>query len=158
MEEEKQKSKRERRKEKKEKQRKQQLALQRRQRFTKLAVVLSVFLVVFGGGYFWYRSATAPSEFDALAKCLTEKGAKMFGAYWCPSCKEQKKEFGSAWRFIKYVECSLPNAAGQTKHCNEAGIESYPTWEFTDGQRLVGKISPEELAAKSACTPTLPSS
>lgn len=115
-----------------------------------IATIVILALLV-GGGYLWYRGKTAPSRYDELAQCLTEKGVKMYGAYWCPHCQNQKNTFGNAWRFINYIECSLPNGAGQNARCNEANIESYPTWEFPDGERLTGEVPPRELAEKADC-------
>lgn len=123
---------------------------------TWLIVTLSTIILLGGGGYLWYRSKTVPSKYDALTQCLTKKGVKMFGAYWCPVCQKQKKTLGNSWRYIKYIECSLPNATGQTKQCKEAGIESYPTWEFADGERVVGELFPAELAERSGCIDKLP--
>lgn len=95
-------------------------------------------------------SKPAP-ELLNFTQCLSESGAVMFGAYWCPHCQEQKKEFGSAWSNVNYVECSLPGGKGQTEICVQAKIESYPTWEFKDGSRLTGKQSFGQLAAKTGC-------
>lgn len=97
------------------------------------------------------KSTTEPGEYDELAKCLTEKGAKMYGTYWCSHCKVQKQMFGDSWQYVDYIECSLPAGQGQTEECEEAGIEGYPTWEFEDGERLSGEVALEELAEKSGC-------
>ena len=90
-------------------------------------------------------------KYDGLAQCLTEKGTKMYGAYWCSHCKTQKQMFGSSFEKIDYIECSLPGGQGQTDECNEAKIEGYPTWEFSDGERMSGEVSLEILAEKSGC-------
>ena len=89
---------------------------------------------------------------ERFAQCLTEKGVTMFGAYWCPHCQQQKKMFGDAWEKINYVECSLPGGQAQTEACIQAGIESYPTWEFAPGDRTVGELTFEQLSAKTGCT------
>ena len=94
---------------------------------------------------------SAPGEHDAFAQCLTNSGAKMYGSYWCGHCKDQKDMFGKSWSKITYVECSLPNAAGQTEICKDEGIFGYPTWEFGDGQRVSGALSFEELSIRSGC-------
>jgi hypothetical protein len=94
--------------------------------------------------------STSP-ETIAFAKCLTEKEAKMYGAYWCPHCQDQKKEFGDAWSEINYIECSLPGGRGVTEICEKSGIESYPTWEFAGGDRLTGKLSFGQLSANTGC-------
>ncbi|MBI3034652.1 hypothetical protein HYY72_05840 [Candidatus Woesearchaeota archaeon] len=90
-------------------------------------------------------------NYDKLASCLSEKDVKMYGAYWCPHCASQKEMFGSSFDKISYVECSLPNRGGQTEICKEKNIESYPTWEFADGSRLVGEQTTEKLAEKTGC-------
>ena len=94
----------------------------------------------------------AQKNYDAFAKCLTENDAKMYGAYWCPHCNDQKKMFGDSFSKVKYIECSLPGGQGQVKECQDAAINGYPTWEFGDGSRLEGEVPLETLAAKSGCS------
>lgn len=51
-----------------------------------------------------------------LAKRLKDAGARMYGAFWCSHCHEQKEAFGSqAMQDFPYVEC-YPN--GFHKVCN----------------------------------------
>ncbi len=90
-------------------------------------------------------------EYDSFAKCLTEKNVKMYGAYWCPHCQNQKKLFGSSWKYVTYVECSLPNAQGQTDECKAAGIEGYPTWDFGSGERQSGELTIAQISQLSGC-------
>ena len=97
-------------------------------------------------------TASVESEVnDNLAKCITESGAKMYGAFWCGHCKSQKAMFGDSWKFINYIECSSPDGRGQTNVCANAGITGYPTWEFADGTRKSGAIPLEELKRISNC-------
>jgi hypothetical protein len=96
-------------------------------------------------------STSQKAKVDVLAQCLTANGAKIYGAYWCPHCLDQKKEFGDSWKYVTYVECSLPDNAGETQACIDAGIRGYPTWEFADGRRVSGKLSFEQLASYSNC-------
>lgn len=87
-----------------------------------------------------------------LAQCLTDKGVKFYGAYWCPHCAAQKKLFGRAMSKVTYVECAIPgDPRAQTQACKDANIEGYPTWTFPDGSRLSGEISLQRLAEKSGC-------
>lgn len=109
-----------------------------------LVVVLALLLVLTG-------CSKSPGKYDAFASCLTESGAKMYGAYWCPHCKTQKSTFGNSWEAVDYIECSLPNRMGQTAVCTKAGITSYPTWEFADGSRKSGAFSLEDLSFFSGC-------
>jgi hypothetical protein len=68
----------------------------------------------------------------ALAKHLKQAGVKVYGAYWCPHCYEQKQLFGKeAWSYLASVECAedalkLP----QPKLCKQAGVEGFPTWSI----------------------------
>lgn len=51
-----------------------------------------------------------------LAKRLKDAGAKMYGAFWCSHCHEQKEAFGSqAMRDFPYVEC-YPNGFHKVVH------------------------------------------
>jgi len=90
-------------------------------------------------------------EYDNFANCITNSGAKMFGAYWCSNCNNQKDLFGSSFDNIQYIECSLPNKGGQTPECNQEGITGYPTWEFADGERVAGFTSLVQLSLKTGC-------
>ncbi len=94
---------------------------------------------------------TIPGQYDTFAQCLKDSGAVFYGAFWCPHCEEQKKEFGSSSKLLPYVECSTPDAKGQTLICEEKGINSYPTWIFKDGSRMSGTLSWKVLAEKTSC-------
>jgi thiol-disulfide isomerase/thioredoxin len=96
--------------------------------------------------------SSGPGPYDGLASCLKDKGVKFYGAFWCPHCAEQKKLFGNSVKLLPYIECSTPDAMGQTQVCIDAKIESYPTWVFPDGTRVTGGLTPAELAAKSGCS------
>ncbi|MFH1590305.1 MAG: hypothetical protein ABIC95_00095 [archaeon] len=92
------------------------------------------------------------TNYDSFVQCISDSGAKMYGAYWCPHCVENKEAFGASKDAIPYVECSKPNRADQTPECIEAGIQSYPTWEFGDGQRIEGAMSMLQLAQRTGCS------
>jgi hypothetical protein len=62
---------------------------------------------------------------DVFAECLAEKGITMYGADWCPHCKNEKNAFGESFRLIPYVECPE-----EPQKCIAAGISGYPTWIF----------------------------
>lgn len=110
------------------------------------AVVLIV--VAFFGFRIWQKNQ--PGEHDALAQCIAKSGAKFYGAYWCPHCQAQKAAFGNSERLLPYIECA---AAGnsQTQECTDAGVQSYPTWVFTDGSRVSGEQTLDTLAEKTKC-------
>ncbi len=87
---------------------------------------------------------------DALAKCLTSKGAKMYGAYWCTHCKSQKDAWGSSFQYIDYVECDANGPNGNPAACGTAGIRSYPTW-IIDGTKYEGEQEFGALTKLTGC-------
>ena len=106
--------------------------------FLVMGILFSLFLV----------SCSPPTleEIDSFAVCLTEKGAVMYGAYWCSHCTAQKEAFGTAFSKIKYVECEV-----QKQKCADETIAGLPTWKFADGSRLEGEQGFEMLAEKTGC-------
>jgi hypothetical protein len=95
------------------------------------------------------RSSSGAAEVE-LAKHLTQKGAKMYGAYTCPHCYEQKQLFGKqAWNSVTYVECA-PDAKKnpQPQVCAKAGVTGYPTW-IVDGKLSPGVKKLAKLAELS---------
>ncbi|HEX3352014.1 MAG: hypothetical protein ACRD3H_06630 [Terriglobales bacterium] len=91
------------------------------------------------------------SRFDAFAKCLAAKQVKMYGAYWCPHCAEQKEMFESSFQFVPYVECGVPGSRDEAPACKAAGIAHFPTWQFADGQRLEGTLPMQTLSTRTGC-------
>lgn len=116
-----------------------------------LISIIVIVLAVIGSLVVLQKKDAEPRIYDTFASCLGEKGAKFFGAFWCPHCAEQKKLFGASVDKLPYVECSTPDASGQTQICIDSGIGSYPTWEFADGSRLESVQSLATLANKTGC-------
>jgi uncharacterized membrane protein len=83
-----------------------------------------------------------------LARYLTQSGAVMYGAYWCPHCRDQKAIFGPAARLLPYVECDPRGAHAEPDRCRARGIRVYPTWEFR-GRLVEGVLTLDELAQRS---------
>ncbi len=121
--------------------------------FSKKLILGAVVIGVMGFGFFMIWQANfAPGAYDEFAKCLSSKGVKMYGAFWCPHCQNQKKMFGNSWKYMTYVECSTPNGQDQTQQCKDSGIDGYPTWEFQNGKRISGELTLQQLASNSQCT------
>jgi len=89
-------------------------------------------------------------QLETLAKCLSEKGVKFYGASGCGYCKKQKEVFGEAAQYLPYIECIDEETRKMTSQCQEAGIQSYPTWEFF-GEKKPGFKTPEELSQLADC-------
>ncbi|PIR85114.1 hypothetical protein COU15_02570 [Candidatus Kaiserbacteria bacterium CG10_big_fil_rev_8_21_14_0_10_45_20] len=107
-------------------------------------------LIIVPFGLFLYNQST-PGKLDAFAQCLGEKDAVFYGAFWCPHCQTQKSFFGKSSKELPYVECSTPDGQGRTQECIAKEINTYPTWEFADGERLLGEQSLATLAEKTGC-------
>ncbi len=118
---------------------------------TKFFIIFVVGVVLLVGGLGVLLNKEKPSKFDGLAQSLKEKGAEFYGAFWCPHCQEQKAEFGSAKKYLPYIECSTPNNS-QVKICEDNKIESYPSWKFKDGVTINSKNEPIVCDIKSDST------
>ena len=97
----------------------------------------------------WKITTTSGEAEIALAKHLTQIGAKKYGAYTCPHCYSQKQLFGKeAFKEIEYTECAPGGKNPQPRVCIDAGVNSYPTWEI-NGNFYPGTQTLEKLAKLS---------
>jgi len=116
------------------------------------AILIAGFLVILSLALISKQeNGSVSSQYDSFAKCLKEKGAVFYGAFWCPHCQNQKKIFGKSAKFLPYVECSTPDGRGQISLCQQKKIDGYPTWEFADGSRELGEVSLAKLSEKTGC-------
>ncbi|HCR42205.1 TPA: hypothetical protein DIV45_02485 [Patescibacteria group bacterium] len=126
-----------------------------------LAVVLVVLIVIWFVVYGTIKlpstnnnpDTTAPTQASiaALADCLTTKGYKLYGAFWCSHCKQQKDLFGISVNKLNYIECSTPDGKNQLEVCARENIEAYPTWGLPDGTKQTGLMTLQQLANSSSC-------
>lgn len=122
---------------------------------TKQITASLVLLVLIVGGIFMLPKSSSKGgiensnykNLNEFAQCLKDNEVVMYGAYWCSHCKAQKELFGSAFKNVKYVECT-----DDAKLCTEQGIKAYPTWKFKSGKVLEGEQTLESLAKESSCT------
>ncbi len=112
------------------------------------AVIILIIIAIFS--YIMYQNSI-PGKYDDFAKCLKDKGATFYGAFWCPHCQKQKSVFGKSKKYLPYVECSTADGRGQVPQCNDKGIASYPTWIFADSSQETGELSLGTLAEKTGC-------
>ena len=108
---------------------------------TKYYVIAAVvgILILATAAYSLY-SISKPSPYDDFAKCLTEKGAVMYGAMdWCKYTQAQKGMFGKSFRYVNYHEFTeLPE------------IRKTPTWVI-NGAWHENVQSFDKLAALTGC-------
>lgn len=109
-------------------------------------------LIALAALHLYYSDLLAPREdpqLQALASHLQDSGAKFYGAFWCPTCQEQKRLFGASAKRLPYVECSPDGRKGLlVRACVEANVTGYPTWVIR-GRRYQQMLSLEELTRYS---------
>lgn len=115
----------------------------------KVAVVVLV-MAAFAGAYYLGRRRHAHT-LDIFAKCLAGKHVTMYGAFWCPHCRDQKEPFGASFEFVPYVECGIQGSRKESPACLSAGIKRFPTWDF-NGERIEGVMPLQQLSAKTGCS------
>lgn len=91
-------------------------------------------------------------KYDAFARCLATKQAKMYGLYWCPHCIEQKGMFGESFHYVPYVECAIRNSKELAPECKVAGVKLFPSWQFGMDPPKEGVLSLEALSNKTGCS------
>ena len=82
------------------------------------AVWSTVVFIILAITVYSVYSMSKPGQYDDFAKCLSDKGAVMYGAMdWCKYTQAQKGMFGKSFKYINYHEF------------NELeGIKKTPTW------------------------------
>ena len=90
-------------------------------------------------------ACTKKPVYDTFAKCITEKGAVMYGTEWCSHCQNQKRAFGKSFQYIDFVDCDL-----KKDECSKAGVRVYPTW-IIDGELYTGEKELYRLASLTDC-------
>lgn len=114
---------------------------------------VAVIALILGAIFFYSASA---GSYDTFAQCVKDSGAKFYGAFWCPHCREQKALFGKSALKLPYVECSAPDGNSQLQVCKDQGIIKYPTWFFTSSStatttRIDTGLSLEQIAEYTSC-------
>ena len=119
-----------------------------------LASVVVAFVVLIALMFFSTKPVEG-TDYTEFAQCVANSGAKMYGAWWCSHCNNQKHAFGDSWKILEnkevYVECSTQTKT-QIQICIDEGIKGYPTWRFSDGTELSGELSFQSLSQKTGCS------
>lgn len=119
---------------------------------TKKVILYVVIAALLAGAYLagrYYKN----HKYDSFAKCLAAKNAKMYGLYWCPHCADQKREFGSSFRYVPYIECASQNDPHElTPACKAAGVKLFPSWQFGADPPKEGVLTLQELSQKTGCS------
>jgi len=118
---------------------------------TKQVVIYGGVLILFAAAYLagrYYKN----HKYDSFAKCLASKQAKMYGLYWCPHCADQKAMFGSAFKYVPYVECAIRGSKDLAPECKIAGVKLFPSWQFGTEPPKEGVLSLDVLSEKTGCS------
>lgn len=118
---------------------------------TKKIVIYAGILILFAAAYLtgrYYKN----HKYDSFAKCLASKNAKMYGLYWCPHCADQKAMFGSAFKYVPYVECAIRGSRELAPECKIAGVKLFPSWQFGTEPPKEGVLSLDALSEKTGCS------
>jgi len=117
----------------------------------RIAIIAAIVVIVVGIGYYFYNRSQ--HKYDAFARCLGDRGVKMYGAWWCPHCQEQKTRFAASFEYAPYVECGIKGQTnGQSEVCKQDGIKHYPTWQFPPtGERVERVFDLWELSDRTGC-------
>lgn len=92
-----------------------------------------------------------PATPESLAKCLARKGLHLYGASWCGPCHQQLELFGDDAKHVPYTDCQPEGSFGNIPVCDALKVDTYPTWIFPDGFRVVGVRSLKWLATSTDC-------
>lgn len=120
----------------------------KKQRLIMFAIIMVGLLIIM---HIVNSAAETSTKYNLFAQCISKSGTTFYGSFSCPHCQAQKRAFGAAKDFLPYVECSNPDGSTETPDCISKGIQSYPTWEFADGTRLVGEQDMKTLSEKTNC-------
>lgn len=90
-----------------------------------------------------------PEAVKALAKCLQENNATMYGAKNCGHCNAQKDMFGPYFKYVRFVDCRASST--DAKECNQQKVGKFPQWNFANGQKIVREANLEQIAHKANC-------
>jgi hypothetical protein len=119
---------------------------------TKKVILYVVIAALFAGAYLagrYYKN----HKYDSFAKCIATKNARMYGLYWCPHCADQKREFGSSFHYVPYIECASENDPHElTPACKAAGVKLFPSWQFGADPPKEGVLTLQELSQKTGCS------
>lgn len=109
-------------------------------------IIISLFLLII---FFSILTITSymkkPGKYDDFARCLTEKGAVIYGNDYCQYTTRQLGMFGKSSKYLNYIKC-----IDNEQLCNEKNVKITPTWEIK-GEMYEQVQSFEKLSEMSGC-------
>jgi|SRR3989344_4800811 len=120
---------------------------------TKVVYLMIALILLVIIAFMIFKPSDELGEFDSLVDCMASKDVKMYGAYWCSHCNDQKELFRDSKDSFKeklYIECAEDAFNNEREKCIQAGITGYPTW-IINGEKVLGTKSMKQLAELSGC-------
>lgn len=111
-----------------------------------LSLIVIAILVALVAITFTFFPKSPTQNFDDFAKCLASKNVTMYGTPYCSWCQKEKVLFDKSFNFIPYIDCSRT-----PQECVAKGINGTPTWIFSDGRKIEGYQTLEQLSQESGC-------
>ena len=102
----------------------------------KRKIIAITVIILFVLGVLAVYTMISPGKYDEFAKCLTEKGAVMYGEDWCQYTQGQKGMFGKSFKYINYEV--------------KQNLKLRPTWVI-DGKTYEKVQSFQRLSALTGC-------
>lgn len=93
-----------------------------------------------------YLTSASNGTYDGFAKCLSDKGAIVYGNDHCSYTQKQLSWFGKSKKYLSYVRC-----ADNKELCENKGVKVTPTWEI-NGQTYAEVQTFEKLSALTGCS------
>ena len=109
--------------------------------FVFTAIILAIIFLSLSVNSYMKR----PGQYNDFAKCLTEKGAVIYGNDFCSYTAQQLNFFGKSKEYLNYVKC-----INNEELCNNRGISVTPTWEI-NGESYSGVQTFKRLSAITGC-------
>ena len=113
--------------------------------FKKYFLFTAIILIIILLGLSINSYVKRPGKYNDFAKCLTEKGAVVYGNDYCQYTNQQLNFFGKSKKYLNYIKCYE-----NKQLCDEKGVEITPTWEI-NGEMYEQVQTFERLAAISGC-------
>jgi len=105
-----------------------------------ISIFSLIVIIIIAGISFSAIQANKPGPLDDFAKCLTDKGAVMYGASFCKYSAAQKTMFGKSFKHINYRDFS-----------ENPEVKLTPTW-FINGEKFERVQSLDKLALETGCS------
>ena len=113
--------------------------------FRKYAVLSLVVLIMVFSLASVYSFTKKPGQYNEFAKCLTERGAVIYGNDFCQYTAKQLNYFGKSKEYLNYIKC-----IDNKELCDSKGIKITPTWEI-NGEMYKQVQTFERLSVITGC-------